>query len=232
MNENLKTNFKAFFQEFSSYCSAKNSNAKLLAVSKTMPLSDIVALTEEGQKMYGENYAQELRDKSLENQNNQAQDIEWHYIGQIQKNKIKYIVGTAKLIHTVDSYEKAKIISEISEKKILQQNILLQVNISEDSNKAGVPATDLKHLIPKIKSLGSIKLDGLMTITENFNDPEKSRDCYRKMKALGQDFADSFDKERHDLSMGMSNDYKVAIDEGATIVRIGTKIFGKRKKIL
>ena len=87
MNENLKTNFKTFFQEFSSYCSAKNSNAKLLAVSKTMPLSDIISLTEEGQKMYGENYAQELRDKSLENQNNQAQDIEWHYIGQIQSNK-------------------------------------------------------------------------------------------------------------------------------------------------
>jgi pyridoxal phosphate enzyme (YggS family) len=231
MSEDIKGKFKKFNKEFKDYCISKKSSAILLAVSKTKPLSQIIDLYEEGQKTFGENYAQELRDKNLENLNAAAKNLAWHFIGQIQKNKIKYIVGTTALIHTVDSYEKAALINSLCEQREIKQSILLQINVSNDKNKAGIKREDAKSLVKKIKTLERIQLKGLMTITEFSDDPEKSRPFYRDLRLLAMELKEEL-LYRPELSMGMSDDYRVAIDEGATIVRIGSKIFGERKKTL
>jgi len=231
MGEDIKGKFKKFNKEFKDYCASKKSPAILLAVSKTKPLSQIVDLFEEGQKAFGENYAQELRDKDRENLNTTAKNLVWHFIGQIQKNKIKYIVGPTALIHTVDTYEKAVLINSLCEQRKIKQSILLQVNISNDKNKAGIKKEDTKSLIKKIKTLEKIQLKGLMTITEFSDNPEKSRPFYKNLRLLATELKEEF-LCSPELSMGMSGDYRVAIDEGATIVRIGSKIFGERKKTL
>jgi len=231
MSANLKSNYISFKKEFESYCKERKSSAKLLAVSKTKPLADIYSLLEEGQTLFGENYAQELRDKNYDNNTNHGKNLEWHYIGQIQKNKIKYIVGTSALIHTVDSYEKARLIDNLSKKNNFKQKILLQINISDDPKKGGTRLDQTQNLVEKIKTLENVSLGGLMTITEFSENPEESRKYYKELKKLSLDLNSYFSHPPH-LSMGMSNDYKIAIDEGATIVRIGSRIFGKRKKTL
>ncbi|HIC77516.1 MAG TPA: YggS family pyridoxal phosphate-dependent enzyme [Candidatus Dadabacteria bacterium] len=231
MNLNLKRNFQTFNKEFEEYCESKKTTAKLIAVSKTKPLSQIIELYHLGQRSFAENYAQELRDKNIDNLSDINAELAWHFIGQIQKNKIKHIVGTATLIHTVDSYEKAALINSLCEQRKIKQNILLQINISNDKKKAGIKAEETKTLIRKIANLTEIQIRGLMTITEFFEDPEESRDFYKNLKSLSLEVESEL-LSRPELSMGMSNDYKVAIDEGATIVRVGSKIFGERKKIL
>ena len=156
MGEDIKGKFKKFNKEFKDYCDSKKSPAILLAVSKTKPLSQIVDLFEEGQKAFGENYAQELRDKDRENLNTTGKNLVWHFIGQIQKNKIKYIVGTSALIHTVDSYEKARLIDNLSKKNNLKQKILLQINISDDPKKTYQIAIDLEKFNKERQSIETL----------------------------------------------------------------------------
>ena len=155
--------------------------------------------------------------------------LDWHFIGQIQKNKIKYIVGVASIIHTVDSYEKAALIDALCEDKKIKQKILLQINVSGDKKKAGINPSEAEVLVKKIRNLKQTILEGFMTITEFSKNPEDSREFYRDLKSLAFNLEKEF-VNPPELSMGMSNDYKVAIDEGATIIRIGTKIFGEEKK--
>jgi len=221
-------NYQNFVKELNDHLKRLNQKTLLVAVSKTKPLEEILDLYSLGQRDFGENYAQELRDKIKATILNH-EDIRWHYIGQIQPNKIKYFAGKATLVHTVDTFKKASMINDFCLKKDLFQDILVQVNVSEDPKKGGARIEEVQELSSSISILERLKIKGLMTITEYSQDPEYSRMDYRKMKNLSLDIEKNLGVSL-ELSMGMSNDYRVALEEGSTIIRVGTKIFGERIK--
>ena len=191
----------------------------LVAVSKTKTNEDIMKAYKVGIRDFGENYVQELVGKM----DSLPQDIRWHMIGHLQTNKVKELVKrNIYLIQSVDSLKLAKEINKEAIKNNKDVNILVEVNIALDGNKTGCNKEDLEELIKGINNLSNIKLKGLMGIAPNTGDMNKIRESFKELKELK-------DKYHLDLlSMGMSNDYKIAIEEGSNIVRIGTKIFGER----
>ncbi len=198
----------------------------LIAVSKTKPLSDIEELITYGIEEYGENKVQELCDKF----ENVSRPVNWHLIGHLQTNKVKYIVDKACLIHSVDSLHLAKEIEKEAAKKNVIVNILIQVNIAHEDTKFGISEAEVYDLINSIKAFEHIKVRGLMTIAPFVEDSEENRIHFRNLNQLLLDIKskniDNIDMSI--LSMGMTNDYEVAIEEGATMVRVGTGIFGAR----
>ena len=203
---------------------------RLVAVSKTKPVEDIIAFHRAGLREFGENYVQEFVDKF-----EQLKDhgLIWHFIGHLQKNKVKYIVDKAFLIHTVDSFELAEEIEKQAVKKeIPQVRILLQVNVGREPQKGGCDPDEVCELYNKIKELKHIKVCGLMSIPP-FIEAEKLRPFHRKLFDLRAEVIEKCGADPEifkELSMGMSEDFDVAIEEGATIVRLGTILFGAREK--
>ena len=196
----------------------------LIAVSKTKPLSDIeevIATTDT--RDFGENKVQEMVDKYEK----VSTPVNWHLIGHLQTNKVKYIVDKACLIHSVDSFNLAKTIEKEAVKRNVTANILIEVNVAEEETKFGVRCEEVLPLIEQIKDL---KVKGLMTIAPFVENPEDNRVYFRTLRDLSLDIAskniDNIDMSV--LSMGMTNDYVVAVEEGATLVRVGTGIFGAR----
>jgi len=203
---------------------------KLVAVSKTKSAEMIKSALELGQRDFGENYAQELRDKAAEIPDPQ---IRWHFIGSLQRNKVKYLVGKVAMIHSIDS---ASLIEEI-EKRAAAQNIsvpiLLEVKLSEEQTKTGIDPAGLISLAEKAfasPGQGGVELKGLMTMPPYFPDPEQSRPYYVRLRKIRDDLEKKLGVKLPELSMGMSNDFEVAIQEGATIVRVGAAIFGEREQ--
>jgi hypothetical protein len=167
-----------------------------------------------GQKIFGENYAQELRDKARE-----VSAVEWHYIGPLQRNKVKYVVGTATLLHAIESLDIAQ---EIDRRARATQDILIEVNVAREAQKHGVSPEALPALLLGIRGLPHVRVRGLMTMAPLSDDPETARPHFRALRELAQ---------KHtlpELSMGMTQDLEVAVEEGATLVRVGTAIFGAR----
>ncbi|RDI91023.1 hypothetical protein Ob7_06128 [Thermosipho africanus Ob7] len=201
------------------------SKIKLVAVSKTFPVEVLKEAYDSGINIFGENYAQELRDKSkvLKDYN-----IEWHFIGRIQINKLKYIVPVASLIHSVSRIEEIEVIDKISKKLGKIQEILIQVNVSGEETKSGVKPEQLIDLIEKSKLYENVKVIGLMTMAPFTDNEEIIRNVFKKARVLRDNVSKEF-PDVVELSMGMSNDYLIALEEGATILRIGSKIFGSRK---
>ncbi|MDD6327512.1 MAG: YggS family pyridoxal phosphate-dependent enzyme [Lachnospiraceae bacterium] len=198
----------------------------LIAVSKTKPLSDIEELILCEQMEYGENKVQELVDKY----EHVSKPVNWHLIGHLQTNKVKYIVDKACLIHSVDSLHLAKEIEKEAAKKSVICKILIQVNIAKEDTKFGVSEEEACSLIEQIKDFPHIQIEGLMTIAPFVDNPEKNRHIFRNLHQLLLDIkSKNIDNVNMNvLSMGMTNDYEVAIEEGATMVRVGTGIFGAR----
>ena len=198
----------------------------LIAVSKTKPLSMIEEAYRTGMREFGENKPQELRDKAKL----MKEPVHWHMIGTLQSNKIKYVTGTACLIHSVDSVNLAKSIEKEASKKDLIMEILLEVNIAEEKTKHGFSVDELSSAIFELSMLPHLKIRGLMTVAPYTENAEENRIYFRKMKELLVDInKKNIDNICMDcLSMGMSSDYEVAIEEGATMVRVGTGIFGER----
>lgn len=198
----------------------------LIAVSKTKPLSDIEELITYGETEFGENKVQELVDKY----EHVSKPVDWHLIGHLQTNKVKYIVDKACLIHSVDSVHLAKEIEKEAAKHNVIVNILIQVNIAHEDTKFGIDATEIYNMIDEIKDYEHVRVKGLMTIAPFVNNPEENRVHFRNLHQLLLDIKskniDNIDMSI--LSMGMTNDYEVAIEEGATMVRVGTGIFGER----
>ena len=198
----------------------------LIAVSKTKPESMIEEAYGAGQRDFGENKVQEIcRKKDL-----LPEDIRWHMIGHLQRNKVHQVVGKACLIHSVDSLRLAEAISHEAEKKELEVPVLVEVNVAEEESKFGVTAEETVALVEAIASLPRIQVRGLMTIAPYVENPEENREIFRKLKKLSVDIAEKNinNVNMSVLSMGMTNDYEVAIEEGATMVRVGTGIFGER----
>lgn len=198
----------------------------LIAVSKTKPYTDIEEALPSGVLDYGENKVQELADKY----EILPKDIRWHMIGHLQRNKVKYLVGKVQLIHSVDSIRLANQIELEFAKKDEIANILIEVNMAEEESKFGVKANETIDLIIEISKLPHIRIKGLMTIAPFTENPESNRVYFSKMKKLSVDIREkNIDNVSMGvLSMGMTGDYQVAIEEGATMVRVGTGIFGER----
>jgi hypothetical protein len=198
----------------------------LIAVSKTKPISMIEELLPGGTRDFGENKVQELCEKyeAL------PKDIRWHLIGHLQRNKVKYVVDKACLIHSVDSLRLAQAISEEGVKKKLTVPVLIEVNVAGEESKFGVSPKDTEDLVRQIAGLPGISVRGLMTIAPFVENAEENRVHFTNLKKLSVDIKlKNIDNVSMDvLSMGMTGDYEVAIEEGATMVRVGTGIFGER----
>lgn len=203
------------------------SEVTLIAVSKTKPVSMLQTIYGAGVREFGENKVQELTEKYEV----LPKDIHWHMIGHLQRNKVKYIVDKACLIHSVDSLRLAEEISRQALLKQIEVNLLVEVNIAGEESKFGMTAQDAQALVTEIAALPQIHVRGLMTIAPFVEDPEENRMYFRKMKELSVDIGSkNIDNVCMDiLSMGMTGDYMVAIEEGATMVRVGTGIFGERR---
>ncbi|HIV16604.1 MAG TPA: YggS family pyridoxal phosphate-dependent enzyme [Candidatus Alectryocaccobium stercorigallinarum] len=204
----------------------ERDSVTLIAVSKTKPVSDIEEIYALGQRQFGENKVQELMDKEPQ----LPDDVDWHLIGHLQSNKVKYIVGKVKMIHSVDSVKLAETISKEAVKHGTDENILIEVNVAGEESKFGVSPDETLSLVEKIAPLPNIHIRGLMTIAPFVSDPEENRPVFRKLKQLSVDIVSkNIDNVSMSvLSMGMTNDYMTAIEEGATHVRVGTAIFGER----
>lgn len=198
----------------------------LIAVSKTKPVSMIEELLPGGTRDFGENKVQELCEKYEV----LPKDIRWHLIGHLQRNKVKYIADKAYLIHSVDSLRLAEAISEEGVKKGVTVPILIEVNVAGEESKFGVTPEETESLVREIAKLPSIQIKGLMTIAPYVEDPEENRVHFSRLRQLSVDIREkNIDNvSMNVLSMGMTGDYQVAIEEGATMVRVGTGIFGER----
>ena len=204
----------------------KREEVTLIAVSKTKPVSMIEELLPGGTRDFGENKVQELCDKYEQ----LPKDIRWHLIGHLQRNKVKYVVDKACLIHSVDSLRLAEAISAEGQKKGITVPVLIEVNVAGGEPKFGVKPEEAEGLIREIAKLPSISVRGLMTIAPYVENPEDNRVHFANLKKLCVDIKNkNIDNVSMDiLSMGMTGDYEVAIEEGATMVRVGTGIFGER----
>ena len=203
----------------------KREDILLLAVSKTIDVQHIQEAVDCGLTELGENKVQEILEKyeKLEN-------VSWHLIGHLQTNKVKYIIDKVKMIHSVDSLKLAEEINKRAKQANIIMDILVEVNMEQEESKFGVSPEDTLSLIQNIAFLDNIRIKGLMTVAPFVDNPEENRYCFRRMKQLLVDINNEKIDNVHMsiLSMGMSNDFEVAIEEGATIVRVGTNIFGKR----
>lgn len=203
------------------------TDVELIAVSKTKPVSALMEAYENGCRVFGENKVQEL----VEKYEMMPKDIKWHMIGHLQRNKVKYIVDKVSLIHSVDSLKLAEEISREALKKQVQVSILIEVNVAGEDTKFGVKPEETEKLVREIASLPGILIKGLMTIAPYVDDPEENRQYFGMLKQLSVDINQkNIDNVNMNiLSMGMTGDYIVAIEEGATYVRVGTGIFGERQ---
>ncbi|MDX9715407.1 MAG: YggS family pyridoxal phosphate-dependent enzyme [Dissulfurispiraceae bacterium] len=203
---------------------------KLLAVTKTLPAETVRKAVEAGLLMFGENRVQEAREKTMILQSIfPDRNIQWHLIGNLQKNKAKYAVQLFDLIHTVDSAELADILNREAHKIGKIQNLLVQVKLSDEETKHGISEQETRGLVKHITGLTNLRLLGLMTIPPFFEDPEDARPYFSKLRLIRDTIECQEGISLPELSMGMSHDFEAAIQEGATIIRIGTAIFGQRR---
>ena len=219
----LKDNLNHVIENIHKSC---KNEVTLIAVSKTKPAEMIQELYDAGCRNFGQNKVQELIDKY----EILPKDICWHMIGHLQRNKVKYIVDKVSLIHSVDSLRLAQTIEKEAEKKNCVVDILIEINMAREESKYGIYPEELEALLREISHLSHIRVKGLMTVAPNVKNPEENRKIFTEMKKLSVDIA----KKNIDniimsiLSMGMSNDYNIAVEEGANMVRVGTSIFGAR----
>ena len=208
-------------------CNRAESDIRLVAVSKTMPAETVKEAIEAGMADFGENYIQEARDKFTALS---AYPVSWHFIGHLQSNKAKYAVRIFDLIHSVDSLKLAKELDKFANKNDKVQEILIQVNVAREDSKSGVYVEDTIQLIKDIARLKNVAVKGLMTMPPYFNAPDRVRPFFAALRQL----RDRIKEENipgismQELSMGMTGDFEAAIEEGATLVRVGTAIFGER----
>ena len=203
------------------------SEVRFVAVSKTQPAGAVSEAARAGQGLFGENYVQELTAKAAE----VTEPVEWHFIGSLQSNKVKYLVNLVTTIHSVDRLSLAEEISRQWGKAGKVCDILLEVNLAGEATKGGTPPDDLLALTREVARLPHLRIRGLMTMPPFFDDPEAARPWFRELRRLAGVItaAGIPGVEMRELSMGMSGDFEAAIEEGATLVRVGTALFGERQ---
>jgi pyridoxal phosphate enzyme (YggS family) len=208
-------------------CNRNPQTIRLVAVSKTVPADRVREAIEAGVKNLGENYVQEAREKI-----NSLTDfpVNWHFIGHLQTNKAKYAVRLFDLIHSVDSLKLSRELNKQAQKNGKIQQILIQVNISREETKSGISVDEAINLVDEISHLENLSIKGLMTMPPYFNQPERVRPFFSALRELRDQIKEKAipNMSMDELSMGMTGDFEAAIEEGATMVRVGTAIFGER----
>lgn len=209
-------------------CGRNPKDITLVGVSKKMPVEKLCQAIDAGLTDLGENYIQEAVDK-IDAIGRPA--VCWHFIGHLQSNKAKYAVGLFDLIHTLDSVKLARELNKHAAGRGIVQKVLIQVNIGREATKSGVSTDDVAALAVAVSAMGNLSLRGLMTLPPMFNAPEQARPYFADLRKLARKIAaDGIPNVRMDeLSMGMTGDFEVAIEEGATLVRVGTALFGERQ---
>jgi len=197
---------------------------RLVAVSKLHPAEAVRILFEAGQTIFGENYVQEAQAKM----GALPQSIAWHFIGHLQTNKVKAVVGRFELLHGVDSLKLARSLQEKAGALNLRQDVLVQVNLAGEAQKGGIPEAELPLLAEFLAASTHLRWQGLMLMPPFFDDPGRSKPFFARLRVLAENLRASFGLPLPELSMGMTGDFETAIGEGATLVRIGTRIFGER----
>jgi len=197
----------------------------LIAISKTKPPEDIFAAYEAGQRQFGENKIQEMTEKWEK----LPKDIEWHMVGHVQRNKVKYMAPYVSLIHAVDSLKLLKEINKEADKNGHCLDCLLQIKIAEEDSKYGISAEEAKEILDseEFKRLDHVKVKGLMGMATFTDDQAQVKKEFEHLKSVFDDFKKEY-SNMNILSMGMSGDYKIAVDSGSNMVRIGSEIFGER----
>lgn len=207
-------------------CGRDPAGVRLVAVSKTHPAARVEAACAAGQTLFGESYVQEFLTKA----DAVRTPVQWHFIGHLQSNKVKHLPGKVSLIHSVDRLSLAEEIDHQWGKRGLQAEILIEVNLGGETSKAGVAADELEPLLRRLAQLRHLSVRGLMTLPPYLADPAEVRPYFRALRELAQRLGTLSlpGVGMHELSMGMSHDFAVAIEEGSTLVRVGTAIFGER----
>ncbi|MCA1797451.1 MAG: YggS family pyridoxal phosphate-dependent enzyme [Geobacteraceae bacterium] len=208
-------------------CGRDPETVELIAVSKKKPASMIDAAAHAGQQLFGESYVQEFCDKEAE----VTEDVRWHFVGALQSNKVKYLRGKVEMIHALDRYSLAREINKQWRKLDKTIDVLIQVNLAGEQSKAGVAPEDVQALVERVAELPHVRVRGLMALPPMAEDPEETRPWFRQLCALAHklDTLELPGVSMDTLSMGMSHDFEVAIEEGATLIRVGTAIFGARE---
>ena len=204
----------------------ERSEVTLIAVSKTKPVSDIRQAMDLGIRVFGENKVQEIRDKTAEI----TEPLEWHMIGHLQANKVKYLPGVVCMIHSVDNKKLADVIEKQAAKHDIKMDVLIEVNMAGEDTKFGISPEEAEDFVKEISGLEHLNIRGLMTIAPYTDDSESNRVYFKGLREL-KDRINALNipgVNMDTLSMGMTGDYEVAIEEGATFVRVGTGIFGER----
>lgn len=242
-NNEIRQKYDVVLRQIKEHCGKINRNPneiRLIAVSKTQPPSTVVAALEGGINTLGENYAQEFQAKAAQVQSELPTGVtppEWHFIGHLQRNKVKMIMPYVHWIHSVDS---VKLTKEISKQAVAHQktvNILIQVHTSGEATKFGCQPEEVHSIVADALTMQGVIVRGLMTIGTLTDDPELVRPMFRLLRTLRNELRLQFERFSYfgtkpileELSMGMSNDFRIALEEGATMVRIGTSIFGARQ---
>lgn len=229
--EQLAARLKAVRERIAAAANASGrrpEEVKLIAISKTHPASVIRTLIELGAGDLGENRVQEAEEKIAEIGRDSAR---WHLVGHLQANKARRAVNLFEVIHSVDSLDLAERLDRLcAEEGREKLPVLIQVDLGHEETKSGIDDSELTHMVEGLKSLTHLELIGLMTLPPFFDDTEQSRPFFRRLRELRDDLASrgAFGNRKGELSMGMTHDFEIAIQEGATMVRIGTAIFGER----
>ncbi|MFO7983910.1 MAG: YggS family pyridoxal phosphate-dependent enzyme [Desulfuromonadales bacterium] len=227
----IKDNIEQIHRRIAAACDRAGRDpqeVRLIAVSKVKPAEMIDEAYAAGQLRFGESYVQEFRDKADQVES----PVQWHYIGALQSNKVKYLRGRVAMIHSVDRLSLAREIDKQWAKIDEKIDVLIQVNVGEEESKAGTTADDLEKLVREAARLPHLRIRGLMTLPPYLPEPEDVRPSFRQLREMaeGIDALEIPGVEMQELSMGMSHDFEVAVEEGATLVRVGTAIFGERIK--
>lgn len=225
----IAENIRSVEQRIQAACARagrRRDEVTLICVTKTMPVTDLQEAYDEGQRNFGENRVQEITEKYPL----LPDDIRWHMIGHLQRNKVKYLMDRVVMIHSVDSASLARTISKEAVKAGRTMDILLEVNAAGEESKFGLSYEEVLPLVREIAPLPGLHICGLMTVAPYTDYPETNREFFKKLRDLSVDIdRQSIDNvSMHTLSMGMTGDFEVAIEEGATHIRVGTAIFGKR----
>lgn len=227
---NLENNYSEVKNRVKELCERSGRNpeeVKIIAVSKTFPISNIMELNQIGQFDFAENRIRELRDKYYNISFQYSGKINWHMVGHLQSRKVKDIIAFIHLIHSVDSYDLALEIDTKAKQINRIIDILIQVNTSKEPQKFGLDPQETVKVSKQILDLKNVRIKGLMTLAKLTEDKEEIRSCFKTLKQKFEEMKPDFRDLEH-LSMGMSNDYEIAIEEGATMLRIGSAIFGNR----
>ena len=230
--ENLRENLKKVeknISEAAERSERKREDITLLAVSKNHSLEDLKVLRRAGVKLFGENRVQELQEKD---EKLKAEGIvqDWHFIGHLQRNKVKYLMrmDNCIMIESIDSLRLAKEVNKRAAKNERVIPVLIEINAAGDENKYGIKAEKAEEFLKKVLNFDNLDIKGLMTVLPYLDDSEELRPYFKKMKKLFDDLSENV-IQLEELSMGMTNDYQIAIEEGSTIVRVGTALFGERE---